>query len=39
MAKIFGDLIKKGKIKGLRNSQLTSEEIERCNEITPLTCV
>ena len=39
MAKIFGDLIKKGKIKGWGISQATSEEIEKCNAVTPLTCV
>ena len=39
MAKIFGELIKKGKIKGWGISQATSEEIERCNAVTPLTCV
>ena len=39
MAKVFGELIKKGKIKGWGISQATSEEIERCNAITPLTCV
>ena len=39
MAKIFGELIKKGKIKGWGISQATSEQIERCNAITPLTCV
>ena len=33
------DLIKKGKIKGQGISQATSEEIERCNAVTPLTCV
>ena len=30
---------KKGKIKGKGISQATSEEIERCNAVTPLTCV
>ena len=39
LAKIFGDLIKKGKIKGWGVSQATSEEIEKLNAITPLTCV
>ena len=39
MSKIFGDLIKKGKIKGWGISQATSEQIEKCNSITPLTCV
>jgi aryl-alcohol dehydrogenase-like predicted oxidoreductase len=39
MAKVFGELIKKGKIKGWGISQATSEEIERCNAVTPLTCV
>ena len=39
MAKIFGDLIKKGKIKGWGISQATSDQIEKCNAITPLTCV
>jgi aryl-alcohol dehydrogenase-like predicted oxidoreductase len=39
LAKIFGDLIKKGKIKGWGISQANSEEIEKLNAITPLTCV
>ena len=39
LAKIFGDLIKKGKIKGWGISKVTSEEIEKLNAITPLTCV
>ena len=39
MAKAFGELTKKGKIKGQGISQATSEEIERCNDVTPLTCV
>jgi aryl-alcohol dehydrogenase-like predicted oxidoreductase len=39
LAKIFGDLIKKGKIKGWGISQANSEEIEKLNSITPLTCV
>ena len=39
IAKIFGDLIKKGKIKGWGISQATSEQIEKLNSITPLTCV
>ena len=39
IAKIFGNLIKKGKIKGWGISQATSEQIEKCNSITPLTCV
>ena len=39
LAKIFGDLIKKGKIKGWGVSQATSEEIEKLNAVTPLTCV
>ena len=39
LAKIFGNLIKKGKIKGWGISQANSEEIEKLNAITPLTCV
>ena len=39
LAKIFGNLIKKGKIKGWGVSQANSEEIEKLNAITPLTCV
>ena len=39
LAKIFGDLIKKGKIKGWGISQATSDQIEKLNSITPLTCV
>ena len=39
VSKIFGDLIKKGKIKGWGISQATSDQIEKCNSITPLTCV
>ena len=39
LAKIFGDLIKKGKIKGWGVSQATSDQIEKLNAITPLTCV
>ena len=39
LAKIFGDLIKKGKIKGWGISKVTSEQIEKLNAITPLTCV
>jgi len=39
IAKIFGNLIQKGKIRGWGVSQATSEQIERCNAITPLTCV
>ena len=39
LAKIFGDLIKKGKIKGWGISQANSEQIEKLNSITPLTCV
>ena len=36
MAKVFGELIKKGKIKGWGISQANSEEIERCNAVTLL---
>ena len=39
MAKVFGELIKKGKVKEWGISQTTSEEIERCNAVTSLTCV
>ena len=39
MAKIFGNLIKKGKIKGWGISQANSDEIKRCHSVTPLTCV
>ena len=39
LAKIFGDLIKKGKIKGWGISKVTSDQIEKLNAITPLTCV
>lgn len=39
VAKIFGDLIQKGKIRGWGISQATSDIIERANSVTPLTCV
>ena len=39
LAKIFGDLIKKGKIRGWGISKVNSEQIEKLNAITPLTCV
>ena len=39
LAKIFGDLIKKGKIRGWGISKVNSEQIEKLNAITPLTYV